>query len=128
MDRLSLVNVFAQDIEALPDFYARVFDLEEETAFRTSIFRALHGGGALLGFNGPQAYELLGLPAGEPGGVARFALTFDVPCAAQVGPRTELAVSLNARLIKGPYATHYGTMQSVLLDIEGNVFRINAAT
>ena len=38
---------------------------------------------------------------------------------------TPLAVSRGARLIKEPYQTYYNWYQSVLLDPEDNVFRIN---
>lgn len=125
---LSFVNVFVRDLDALPDFYARLFGLEEMAGVRSADFRALLAGGVAIGFNGPRAYGLLGLEAPEqPAGVG-FALTFDVAVADEVAPRTEAAVGLGARLVKGPYATAYGTVQSVLLDPEGNAFRINAAS
>ncbi len=36
-----------------------------------------------------------------------------------------IAVANGATLIKEPYVTYYNWYQSVLLDPEGNVFRIN---
>jgi predicted lactoylglutathione lyase len=38
---------------------------------------------------------------------------------------TPKAVSLGAKLVKPPYKTYYNWYQAVLLDPEGNVFRIN---
>lgn len=127
MDRLSFVNVFVRDIKALPDFYAALFELEEETAYRSPIFRALRTGEIAIGFNGPEAYEILGLEAPAAPAGPGFALTFDVGTASEVGPRTQAALALGATLVKGPYETAYGAVQSVLFDPEANVFRINAA-
>jgi predicted enzyme related to lactoylglutathione lyase len=128
MDSLSFVNVFVRDVEALPDFYAAVFDLPEEAAYRSPSFRALRTGASAIGFNGPEAYALLGLEPDTGAGGVRFALTFDVAGADDVGARADKAVALGARLVKGPYATAYGMVQAVLLDPEGNAFRINAAS
>lgn len=127
MDRLSFVNVFVRDIKALPDFYATLFGLEEEMAYRSPIFRALRTGDTAIGFNGPQAYAILGLaaPAEAPG--PRFALTFDVGRPSEVAPRAQQALALGASLVKGPYETAYGSVQAVLFDPEANVLRINAA-
>ncbi|MDR3511821.1 MAG: VOC family protein [Caulobacteraceae bacterium] len=127
MDTLSYVNVFVRDIEALPDFYAAVFGLAEAVEQRSGIFRALLTGASAIGFNGPEAYALLGLEPAEAAAGVRFALTFDVPAPDEVAPRAARAVALGARLVKGPYRTAYGTVQAVLTDPEDNVFRINAA-
>jgi predicted enzyme related to lactoylglutathione lyase len=125
---LSYVNVFVRDIEALPDFYIAVFGLAEHAERRAPIFRSLDGGGgSAIGFNAPAAYDLLGLDPGE-GSAVRFALTFDASSPAEVAALADRAVLHGAQLVKGPYATLYGTIQAVLTDPEQNVFRINAAS
>jgi len=123
---LSYVNVFARDIETLPDFYARLFGLEEIAEQRSAYFRALKTGASLIGFNGPQAYGLLGLEdRTEARGVKLF-LTFDVEGPDAVAALTGQAQALGARVIKPAYDTAYGARQAVLADPEDNVFRINA--
>jgi uncharacterized glyoxalase superfamily protein PhnB len=51
--------------------------------------------------------------------------TFDVDKAAEVDRLTPIAVAKGAVLRKAPFTTYYGWYQSVLLDPEGNAFRIN---
>ena len=41
---------------------------------------------------------------------------------------TDAAVKMGATLVKAPFTTYYGWYQSVLLDPEGNAFRINFGT
>ncbi|MEH3085216.1 MAG: VOC family protein [Xylophilus ampelinus] len=125
MPHLSYVNVFARDIEALSGFYQRVFGFAEIAAIRSPIFRGLDTGRSSLGFNAHEAYGLLQVdePA-DPRG-AKFLLNIDVDSAAEVDRMVPVAVSHGAQLVKPPYATYYGWYQAVLLDPEGNVFRIN---
>jgi len=59
MSKLSYVNVFARNIEALSGFYQRVFDFPEVEAIRSPIFRGLDAGSCCIGFNAPDAYDLL---------------------------------------------------------------------
>ena len=51
----------------------------------------------------------------------------DSPCTYQADVDTCVprAVEAGATLIKAPYTTYYNWYQAVLLDPEGNVFRIN---
>ena len=56
---------------------------------------------------------------------AKFLLTFDVDTTAEVDRLTPVAVERGARLMKAPYRTYYDWYQSVLLDPEDNVFRVN---
>jgi predicted lactoylglutathione lyase len=125
MNTLSYVNVFAQDIEALSGFYAQLFGFEEIQAIRSPIFRGLDTGKSCIGFNAPQAYELLGLEqfAGSTG--AKFLLNIDVTSQAEVDRLVPLAVASGATLVKAPYQTYYNWYQAVLLDPEQNIFRIN---
>jgi predicted enzyme related to lactoylglutathione lyase len=123
--RLSYVNVFAQDIEALSGFYRGVFGFPEIEAIRSPIFRGIDAGGACIGFNAQDAYALLGLADhASPTGV-KFLLNIDVDSMAEVDRLTPVAVAAGATLVKPPYRTYYGWYQAVLLDPEQNVFRIN---
>lgn len=122
---LSYVNIFAQDVVKLSDFYRQVFGLEEIEEIRSPIFVGLKTGRTNIGFNAQDAYDLLELSAYKnPTGVS-FLLNFDVDAAEDVDRITPLAVGLGAQLIKPPYRTYYNWYQSVLLDPEENVFRIN---
>jgi hypothetical protein len=125
MNTLSYVNLFARDIEALSGFYAQLFGFEEIPAIRSPIFRGLDTGKSCIGFNAPEAYELLGLEqfAGSTG--ARFLLNIDVASQAEVDRLVPLAVASGATLVKAPYQTYYNWYQAVLLDPEQNIFRIN---
>ncbi|WP_314409657.1 VOC family protein [Pseudomonas kuykendallii] len=125
MAMLSYVNVFARDVVALSGFYQKVFGFAEIEAIRSPIFRGLDTGKSCLGFNAPDAYELLGLAdQAETRGI-KFLLNIDVDSQADVDLRVPLALEAGATLIKAPYTTYYNWYQAVLLDPEGNVFRIN---
>ena len=125
MATLSYVNVFARDVVALSGFYQKVFGFAEIEAIRSPIFRGLDTGKSCLGFNAPDAYELLGLAdQAETRGI-KFLLNIDVDSQADVDRMVPLALEAGATLIKAPYTTYYNWYQAVLLDPEGNVFRIN---
>lgn len=122
---LSYVNIFTKDIEALSGFYRDVFGFAEIPEIRSPIFVGLDTGRSFLGFNAQEAYDLLKLSDyANPTGV-KFLLNIDVDTPEDVDRLTPLAVSKGARLIKEPYKTYYNWYQSVLLDPEENVFRIN---
>jgi predicted enzyme related to lactoylglutathione lyase len=125
MAELGYLNIFAHDMVNMANFYANLFNLEEIRESRTPIFRALKTGKANLGFNTHDAYTLLNLQKfGGSSGVKSFP-TFDVIDAAEVDRLTPIAVAKGATLQKAPFTTYYGWYQSVLLDPEGNAFRIN---
>ncbi len=125
MNNLSYVNVFARDIVALSDFYAQLFGFAEIEAIRSPIFRGLDTGKSCIGFNAPQAYELLGLGDYADSVGVKFLLNIDVTSQAEVERLVPLAQARGATLIKAPYLTYYNWYQAVLLDPEQNVFRIN---
>ncbi|WP_213770842.1 VOC family protein [Bradyrhizobium sp. dw_78] len=122
---LSYVNVFAQDIVALSQFYIDVFGFTEIEKIRSPIFRGLDTGRSSLGFNAQDAYGLLELSAFSEVSGIKFLLNIDVTSMAEVDRLTPKAVSLGAQLVKPPYKTYYNWYQAVLLDPEQNVFRIN---
>jgi predicted enzyme related to lactoylglutathione lyase len=122
---LSYVNVFAQDIVALSQFYMDVFGFAEIEKIRSPIFRGLDTGRSSLGFNAQDAYGLLKLDEFSQVSGIKFLLNIDVSSAAEVDRLTPKAVVLGAKLVKPPYKTYYNWYQAVLLDPEGNVFRIN---
>lgn len=125
MADLGYLNLFAHDIQKMSSFYADLFELEEIRESRSPIFRGLRTGKANLGFNAHDAYTLLNLQNAAGGaGIKSFA-TFDVDEAVEVDRLTPIAVAKGAVLRKAPFTTYYGWYQSVLLDPEGNAFRIN---
>ncbi|OEC36806.1 hypothetical protein SAMN05216600_103173 [Pseudomonas cuatrocienegasensis] len=125
MATLSYVNVFANDIVALSGFYQRVFGFSEIEAIRSPIFRGLDTGKSCIGFNAPHAYELLGIAEHAQSSGIRFLLNLDVDSQAEVDRLVPIALDAGATLIKAPYTTYYNWYQAVLLDPEGNLFRIN---
>ena len=125
MAHLSYVNVFARDVVALSGFYQRVFGFAEIEAIRSPIFRGLDTGKSSLGFNALDAYELLQLSAFSDTRGVKFLLNIDVDSQDEVDARVPVALEAGATLIKAPYRTYYDWYQAVLLDPEGNVFRIN---
>jgi predicted enzyme related to lactoylglutathione lyase len=125
MADLGYLNLFAHDIQKMSSFYADLFQLEEIRESRSPIFRGLRTGKANLGFNAHDAYTLLNLQnAVGSAGIKSFA-TFNVDEAVEVDRLTPIAVAKGAVLRKAPFTTYYGWYQSVLLDPEGNAFRIN---
>jgi uncharacterized glyoxalase superfamily protein PhnB len=122
---LSYVNVFARDVVALSGFYQRVFGFAEIEAIRSPIFRGLDTGRSSLGFNALDAYALLQLSEFSETKGVKFLLNVDVDSKDEVDRRVPVAVAEGATLIKAPYETYYHWYQAVLLDPEGNVFRIN---
>jgi len=122
---LSYVNVFARDVVALSGFYMKVFDFKEIEAIRSPIFRGLDTGKSSLGFNALDAYELLKLSEFSDTKGIKFLLNIDVDSKDDVDRMVPVALKAGATLIKEPYVTYYNWYQAVLLDPEGNVFRIN---
>ncbi len=125
MANLSYVNVFARDVRKLSKFYMDVFEFEEEKSFRSPIFRGIRTPKTHIGFNALEAYELLGLDKhANPKGI-KFLLNFDARSMKEVDQLVAKAKKRGATLIKKPYKTYYNWYQAVLLDPEGNCFRIN---
>jgi predicted enzyme related to lactoylglutathione lyase len=127
MAELGYLNIFAADIAKLAGFYADLFGLEELVASRSPIFRGLRTKKANIGFNAHDAYELLNLQKSTDGSGIKTFMTFDVDSVEEVDRLTPIAVEKGATLLKAPFTTYYGWYQSVLLDPEGNAFRINFA-
>ena len=119
------VNLFAADPERLAGFYADLFGFTEIEAVRSPIFRCLDAGGVRLGFNGPEAYDLLDLSdRRRTDGSLGCYVTVEVEDDAAVDAKAGRAVERGATLIKPPYETYYNAWQCVLADPEDNVFRI----
>ena len=125
MAHLSYVNVFAKDVVALSGFYQKVFGFTEIEAIRSPIFRGLETGKSALGFNALEAYGLLQLSEFSDTRGVKFLLNIDVDSKDDVDRMVPVALASGATLVKPPYVTYYHWYQSVLLDPEGNVFRIN---
>lgn len=122
---ISIASYLCTDIVALSDFYVAVFDFDEVIDLRSEYFRGLDADGVTIGFSSQDAYEMLNITdRANPTGTAQY-LTFEVGSRAEVEERTATALSLGATLVHDIYETYYGAYQSVLLDPEDNVFRIN---
>lgn len=122
---LSHINLFAADIEQLSAFYHRVFGFTEVHGMRSPIYRLLDTGTAGLGFNAKDAYALLDLGERAQSKGCRFMLNFEVGSESEVSELADRALQSGGQVIKAPYLTYYGRIQAVLLDPEGNVFRLN---
>jgi predicted enzyme related to lactoylglutathione lyase len=124
--RISYLTIFTRDVAALPDFYIAVFGLGEVETSRSDRYRELAIGELKLGFPTVDAYRVLDMTdQADPTGV-RSMPTFAVDSAEAVTRLTERAVEHGARLIKGSLRTAFGQVLSILLDPEGNAFRISA--
>ncbi len=125
MGKLTYVNLFAKDLDGLSGFYRDVFGFPEIPHMRNSVFRGLDAGASCIGFMAPEVYGVLELEGRESYQGVRHLLNIDVENELEVHRLTEVAVNKGASLVKAPYQTSYGWYQSVLLDPEENVFRIN---
>jgi catechol 2,3-dioxygenase-like lactoylglutathione lyase family enzyme len=125
--RLAYVNILARDTEALARFYADTFGFAEIEGHRSPIYRCLDAGGVELGFNAPEAYDLLNLASRKPDGRAHIAtyITFECDSATELDGLCARAAANGARVLKAPYDTYYNARQCVIEDPEGNVFRVN---
>ncbi len=124
MIALAYTNIFTADIDRLATFYSELFGLKEIEESRSPIFRGFASSCSSIGFNAPDAYDLLGLSPHDGQG-DRVLQTFDAPDETTVSSLTDRAVELGATLVKAPFKTYYGWFQSVLRDPDGNAFRIN---
>ena len=122
---ISLASFISADFVALFEFYSATFDLPEVEDLRSDIFRGADADGTTIGFSAPVVYEMLNIQAWADAKGTRQYLTFECASDAEVGERTQVAVSKGAALLHEPYETYYGAWQSVLSDPDGNVFRIN---
>ena len=125
--RVSYISLFTRDVAALPDFYIAVFGLEEIAASRSDRYRELAVGDVRLGFPYIDAYARIGLQdQAEPAGV-RAMITFAAASPDAVANLARRAQAAGARLTAPPTATDFGQVIAVLLDPEGNAFRISGA-
>jgi hypothetical protein len=120
------INVFCRDHNRLFEFYRALLDAPEMLEHASPIYRGLQLPGVSLGFHDEKAYELLDvsdLKSEKPS--AGHYPTFNLDSKLSVDQRTSLAVSTGATIRKEPYMTYYKAYQVVLLDPEGNLFRLN---
>lgn len=124
ISRVSFASVLANDMEALSSFYGSLFEMGEVASLRSELFRGLLAGDLIMGFSHLKAAELLELPAGRRRAGQQF-LTFEVGSPEEVQAVADSAVGSGASLVQAPHVTYYGAHQAVLLDPEGNPFRVN---
>jgi predicted enzyme related to lactoylglutathione lyase len=122
---LTWVNIFARDIDELSRFYMSLFGFVEVPEMRNLVFCGISTGASNIGFMAPDVYGILKLDVERRDDGSRFLLNFEVDSVDEVEHLTKVGVERGARLVKDPAETSYGWFQSVLLDPEGNVFRIN---
>lgn len=125
---LSYINIFSDDIDQLADFYSGLFGLTEIEASRTPLFRGFTSGSCSIGFSARGAFDLLGLTDGLETAGIKSMITFEVADRETVSRVTDKAVAGGAALVKAPFETYYGWFQSVLLDPQGNAFRVNKSS
>lgn len=123
--RLSFVTLVCKDVDTVSDFYADLFGLDHVRYLEGEYFRALKLGDTILGFNTTAAYELLNLPDSDLDASPAAFWTFEVDYEQAVDELANAAVAAGATCRKEPFRTYYNAWQAVLLDPEGNVFRIN---
>jgi hypothetical protein len=120
------INVFCRDHVRLFDFYRMLLDAPEMIEHASPIYRGLQLSGISLGFHDTKAYALLEVSDLKPDKPsAGHYPTFNLDSKQSVDERTALATSLGATIRKAPYITYYKAYQVVLLDPEGNLFRLN---
>jgi catechol 2,3-dioxygenase-like lactoylglutathione lyase family enzyme len=120
------INVFCRDHVRLFEFYRTLLEAPEMVAHASPIYRGLQLPGVSLGFHDEKAYELLEVSDLKPEKPsAGHYPTFNLDSKAAVDQRTSVALSLGANVRKEPYLTYYNAYQVVLLDPEGNLFRLN---
>ncbi|MAC46729.1 MAG: glyoxalase [Oceanospirillum sp.] len=126
MNSLSYLNIFSKDIELLSKFYCDIFGLKEIEESRSNYFIGFDTGVSKLGFSSFDAYDLLDIP--KPVNEVKethHVITFEAKNIQEVDELTEKSVANGAVLLKSPFNTYYGWYQSVLEDIDGNVYRIS---
>ena len=125
MANLSYVNVFCKDIIKLSNFYIKTFNFKEIKEIRSPIFRGVDTGKSAIGFNAMAVYNLLDIKKFSKTTGAKFLLNFDARSMKEVDILTQRAKKNGAQIIKQPYRTYYHWYQSVIIDPEKNIFRIN---
>ena len=124
MSKLSYVNVFARDIEALSGFYQRVFDFPEVESIRSPIFVGLDAGTCCIGFNAPDAYELLHLAEHSDTAGCKFLLNIDVDSPDDVDRMVPVAVEAGATLIKPAQKVFWGGYSGYFADPDGHLWEV----
>ena len=131
MATLSLIGIFTSDIVRVSSFYRDLFGFRELDEFSSDIFRGLDTGKTWLGFNGPQAYGLLGLEHRSQTHGNKFTLNFEMESIAEVDRIFALACETGATPVMSPVGKRYNDAAgthwylAVLLDPEGNAFRLS---
>lgn len=122
---MSFVSVLAHNIDQLMEFYHRCFGWLEVMSLHSDLFRGLDCGNVILGFSDLAAAEILGIHDLVVADGIRGFLTVEVDSDNAVEQYTVSAEEAGATVRRSPFRTYYGAYQSVLLDPEGNMFRVN---
>jgi catechol 2,3-dioxygenase-like lactoylglutathione lyase family enzyme len=123
---LSYVSVVTERLDELKDFYCEALGLPEYTDWSHEGFRALQAApGVVLAFHTPAALGELGLDPGEAGSAPPM-LTFDPGGAEELRQVHDRLVARSVPVLREPFSTPYGSLQSIYRDTDGNVFRLNS--
>jgi predicted enzyme related to lactoylglutathione lyase len=128
MNTLMQVSLFSEDFIELSEFYRIVFDLTENEALRSDVFRGYMAGQVMVGFSAIAAYEMLGLDPRKTGDGDQTAFTFQIETTADVDNIVKEAESRGATVMKAPFITYYNWYLAVLRDPDGNAFRVACTT
>ncbi len=120
---LAYASLVVADVGRSAEFYAAAVGLTPGWTGSPSTFRSMLSARSGVGLSWPGVTDLLGVDAGTRG-----FLTFDPGSADGVRERTDLLLALGATLVRGPAPTGYGTVQSVLTDLDGHVIRLDHST
>lgn len=127
-----LFNLFCHDIERQMRFYQEIIGWRDVPEWGSPIYRVLERDGVQIGFNGSQAYDLLGLGRRKPvegrDADVTSMLTFMVDEWGAVNDVAKKLLKLGGKVVQGPFPTYYGHWQLVFADPEGNIARVSSVS
>ena len=123
---LSYVSIVSEQLDELKDFYVEALSLTELVDWSHEGFRAVQvDPGVVMAFHSPDALGELGL-RGEP--AMTTMLTFDPGSPRELRRLHAELVDRDVLVIREPFDTPYGSVQSIYRDPDGNPFRLNTFT
>ncbi|MCC6001777.1 MAG: hypothetical protein JJU19_13085 [Pararhodobacter sp.] len=128
MALLMQVSLFSEDFIGLSEFYRDIFDLTENEALRSDVFRGYMSGDCMIGFSAPAAYDMLSLTPRQPDSGDQTAFTFQMPSKEALDQTVHSAVARGATLQKAQFMTYYNWYMAVLRDPDGNAIRLACTT
>lgn len=120
---LSYISIVTDRLDALKDFYVGALGLVELADWSHEGFRAIQvEPGVIVAFHSPAAMSDLGIDAGA---TVSSMLTFDPGSVDELRRlHDELGVK-GVPVVREPFDTPYGSLQTIYRDLDGNPFRLN---